>query len=79
MDPLDVWWGNQEVVEHLTSFLSAREVGALCCVSPRWREVLNFDHLWYKMCIRAGCNTDYDYLNIEGEGWWGGEGMHIAK
>ena len=74
MDPLDVWWGNQEVVENLTSFLSAREVGALCCVSTRWREVLNFDHLWYKLCIRAGCHTEYDNLGVEREGWLDGEG-----
>ena len=59
MDPLEYWLGNQEVVEHLTQFLTAKEVGVMCLVSSRWREALNADHIWYKLCKIAGCHTEF--------------------
>ena len=59
MDPLDLWLGNQEVVEHLAQFLTDREIGLLCRVSHRWREALNIDHVWYKLCKTARCHTEF--------------------
>ena len=54
-----MWLGNQEVVEHLAQFLTDKEVGVLCRVSHRWREALNIDHIWYKLCKTAGCHTEF--------------------
>ena len=51
-DPLDYWYGNSEVVERLTAFLSLRDVGRCCQLSRRWREALNVDHLWWRLAGR---------------------------
>ena len=49
----------QEVVEHLVQFLNTKEVGVMCCVSKKWREALNIDHIWYKLCRKVGCHTEF--------------------
>ena len=54
MDPLSLWWGNQEVVETLATFLSEHEVCALATSSLRWRAALNLDSVWFRICKKRG-------------------------
>ena len=54
MDPLSLWYGNQEVVETLAQFLSEREVSALASSSSRWRSALNLESIWFRICKKRG-------------------------
>ena len=54
MDPLSLWFGNQEVVETLAQFLSEREVSALATSSSRWRSALNLESVWFRICKKRG-------------------------
>ena len=52
-DPLDFWFGNTEVVESLSLYLSPSDLGRLSLVSRRWREALNVNHIWYRRVDRG--------------------------
>ena len=54
MDPLSLWFGNQEVVETLAQFLSEREVFILATSSSRWRSALNLESVWFRICKNRG-------------------------
>ena len=54
MDPLCVWWGNQEVVETLAEFLGEQEIFALARSSSRWRSALNLESVWFRICKNRG-------------------------
>ena len=73
-DPLDFWYGNTEVMERLTDFLSLRDVGRLCQVSRRWREALEVDHVWWRLAGRLeGCREMFGCLSPRRE-----DGGHLG-
>ena len=62
-DPLEYWFGNSEILESLCSYLSLTDIGHLSMVSTRWRNSLNVDHIWYKLCRRI----DPSYTSLFGK------------
>ena len=62
-DPLDYWYGNSDILETLSGYLSHLDIGHCGQVSTRWREALNIDHIWYKLCRRL----DPGYIGLFGK------------
>ena len=62
-DPLDYWYGNTEVIYALSLHLSHHDLGHLCQLSVNWRESLNIEHLWFKLCRRV----DPEYVGLFGK------------
>ena len=62
-DPLDFWFGNTEILESLSQYLRPWDLGKMSLVSRRWREALNVDHIWYRMCRRM----DLGFIQLFGK------------
>ena len=67
-DPLSFWYGNTEVVERLTQFLSLVDVCRCCQLSRSWREALDVDHVWWRLAGRLeGCREMFGTVTLREE------------